>query len=115
MLFLPRRHAPALLPEDAVQVSSIRISLCAAGLREWPAHESRSRIRAARYQCIRWQSLFRYLRGVRKSDGGRHFDSRHSMGSRKLICSDRSAPDDLVPEYVVLARRNAAAPALASA
>ena len=65
-LLLPRRHADALLPEDALQVSAARVSLRAAGRGEPPPRQGRAGVRAARHRHLRRRPLLRRLRRVRQ-------------------------------------------------
>ena len=82
-VLLPRRHADAFLPEDALQVSAARVSLRAAASRRTRRRgRDAAGVRAARHRRLRRRPLLRRLRRVRQGRPRRHPDAGHGPQSR---------------------------------
>ena len=100
-------HADALVHEVAVQVSAGGVSVRAAGRGEPPARTSCSRSSS----CVDTgifdeRPLLRRLRRVRQGDARRHPDRDHRRQSRAGAADAAPAADALVPQYLVVGRRD---------
>ena len=115
-LLLPRRHADALLPEDALQVSAGGVSLRAAGRGEPPPRHGRAGVRAASTPASSTTtatstSFVEYA----KADARRHPDADHRAQPRARGGAAARAAAALVPQHLVVAARTRRSPMLRAA
>ena len=94
LLLLPRCHADAFVPEDALQVSAARVSLRAAGRGEPAPRQGPAGVRAARHRHLRRRPLLRRVRRVRQGGAGRH----PHAASRSTIAARRRPTLHLLPQ-----------------
>ena len=94
----------------AVQISAVAVSVFAIW---WTTNRAAvavgERIRADRHRNLRREPLFRHLHRIRQERRRRHSGARHHHQPRPVAGDAASAADRLVPQYLELGLRQAAA------
>ena len=94
-VLLPRRHADALVPEDALQVSAARVSLRAAGRGEPPPrHATQPEFELLDTGVFDDDRYFDVFVEYAKAGAGRHADARH----RRTTAARRPPTLHLLPQ-----------------
>ena len=110
VLVLSRCDADALLPEGPLQVSAGGIPVRASARREPAAWHGGAGVRADRHRHLRRRPLLRRVRRVRQGLARGHSGRDRRLQSRSGARHAGPAPDDLVPQHLVLGRLAAPEP-----